>query len=398
MAWTVTEESARSLDLGGRDDLIKFDEKFPRFGVRVRKLAGGKVSRTYVFQYKLGGKTHRMLCGAVGVTSARDAGTTATNFQNKLHNQIDPAAERRALRAREGQTLGAAVEQYLAAKADSLRENTLMGLRLHLGRRWNKFHARTLDEITRDEVSDQLTRITEEYGPAAGNRARTSLSVLYVWALKRGMCKTNPTANTEKAKENGPRERVLSDPEIAALWQATEGNDDNRQVIRLLLLTGCRAREIGSLQWGEFDLDANTITIAKERSKNGNAHLVPLGDGAAAILRSRRRYAANVFGRGKRGFNNFVFAKQSLGLQFQTGWTLHDLRRTLATGLQRLGVRLEVTEAVLNHTGAARTGVAGVYHLHDYKDEKRAALEAWDNHIRICVAQASGVNVTALRA
>jgi integrase len=126
---------------------------------------------------------------------------------------------------------------------------------------------------------------------------------------------------------------------------------------------------------------------------------VPLCAEAAAILRSRRRYAANVFGtRSRRGFNNFVYAKRSLGLEFQTGWTLHDLRRTLATGLQRLGVRLEVTERVLNHTGAARTGVAGVYHLHDYKDEKRAALEAWANHIRVCVAQASGANVTALRA
>ena len=398
MAWTVNEETARSLDLDDKNDLIKFDEKFARFGVRVRKLTDGKISRTYVYQYKIKGKTSRMLCGAVGVVSAQEARRIAKDHEITLLKNGDPAADRRARRAHEGHTLGEAVKQYLAVKADSLRENTLIGLRLHLGKRWERFHSRALDEIKSLEVSEQLTRITEQYGPAAGNRARTSLSVLYVWARKRHMCTTNPTTNTEKARENGPRERVLSDPEIAALWQATEGNDDNRQVIRLLLLTGCRAREIGGLQWSEVDLDANTITIAKERSKNGNAHLVPLAAESGAILRSRGRYAANVFGRGKRGFNNFAFAKRSLGLQFQTGWTLHDLRRTLATGLQRLGVRLEVTEAVLNHTGAARTGVAGVYHLHDYKEEKRAALAAWENHIRVCTAQASGVNVTALRA
>jgi integrase len=247
MAWTVTEESARSLDLDGKNDLIKFDDKFPRFGVRVRRLTDGKISRTYVYQYKIKGKTSRMLCGAVGVVTAQEARRIAKDHEITLLKNGDPAADRRARRAHEGHTLGETVKQYLAAKADSLRENTLMGLRLHLGKRWEKFHSRTLDEITSLEVSERLTQITEKYGPAAGNRARICLSVLYVWARKRSLCTTNPTTNTEKAKENGPRERVLSDPEIAALWQATEGNDDNRQVIRLLLLTGCRAREIGGL-------------------------------------------------------------------------------------------------------------------------------------------------------
>jgi integrase len=398
MIWTVTEESARALDLDGRDDRIKFDDKFPRFGVRVRKLTGGNVGRTYVYQYKSRGKTHRMLCGAVGVVSAQDARRIAKGHEITILSNGDPAADRRALRAHDGHTLGAAVEQYLSVMQDKRRKNTLMGLRLDLNERWKKFHTRALDEITAREVSEHLIRLAEEFGPSACNRARSCLSTLYVWARKRHMCITNPTVDTEKAEANGARERALSDPEIAALWQATEGAGEYQQVVRLLLLTGCRAREIAELRWSEVDLEANTVTIAKERSKNGNAHLVPLGAEAAAILRSRRRYAANVFGRGKRGFNSFSASKPALDktLQFKEGWTLHDLRRTIATGLQRLGVRLEVTEAVLNHTGAARTGVAGVYHLHDYKDEKRAALAAWENHIRGCVAQASGGKVTAL--
>jgi hypothetical protein len=205
MAWTVTEESARSLDLDGKNDLIKFDEKFPRFGVRVRKLTDGKISRTFVYQYKIKGKTSRMLCGAVGVVTAQEARRIAKDHEITLLKNGDPAADRRARRAHQGHTLGEAVKQYLAAKADSLRENTLMGLRLHLGKRWERFHSRNLDEITSIEVSERLSRITEEYGPAAGNRARTSLSVLYVWARKRHMCATNPTTNTEKAKSRSKK-------------------------------------------------------------------------------------------------------------------------------------------------------------------------------------------------
>jgi integrase len=399
MAWTITEESARSLDLGGKDDLIRFDDKFPRFGVRVRKLAGGGISRTYVYQYKRGGKTHRMLCGAVGVVSAQDARRIAKGFEIKILSNGDPAADRRATRAHAGHALGEVIDQYLLAMSDKLRENTLRMSRVYLAR-WKKFNDRTLDEITPREVSEHLVKIIEDSGPAAANRARISLSTLYAWAIKRHMCTGNPVVNTEKAQGSAPRERVLTDAEIATLWHATDAPGDYQQIVRLLLLTGCRLREIAELQWSEIDLTANTITIAKERSKNGNAHLVPLGAEALAVLRSRHRYAPNVFGRGKRGFAAYSFGKDQLDevLQFKDAWTVHDLRRTIATGLQRLGVRLEVTERVLNHTGAARTGVAGVYHLHDYKDEKRAALEAWENHVRICVARASGANVTPLRA
>lgn len=58
-------------------------------------------------------------------------------------------------------------------------------------------------------------------------------------------------------------------------------------------------------------------------------------------------------------------------------WTLHDLRRTVATNLQKLGVRFEVTEAVLNHRGGSKSGVAGIYQRYEWRDEKRAALDAW---------------------
>jgi hypothetical protein len=82
----------------------------------------------------------------------------------------------------------------------------------------------------------------------------------------------------------------------------------------------------------------------------------------------------------------------------RTPWNVHDLRRTVATGLQRLGVRLEVTEAVLNHISGSRGGIAGVYQRHDWAAEKRAALDAWAAHVAAIVkGQASSGNVVVLR-
>jgi hypothetical protein len=81
------------------------------------------------------------------------------------------------------------------------------------------------------------------------------------------------------------------------------------------------------------------------------------------------------------------------------GWTLHDIRRSVATGLQRLGVRLEVTEAVLNHVGGSRAGIVGVYQRHEYAEEKRAALERWADHVDGLIhgRTSNVVNLSALR-
>ena len=80
------------------------------------------------------------------------------------------------------------------------------------------------------------------------------------------------------------------------------------------------------------------------------------------------------------------------------GWTLHDSRRTVGAGLQKPGVRLEVTEAVLNHVAGSRAGIIGVYQRHTWSDEKRAALNAWGEHVGAIVeGRESGGNVTLLR-
>jgi integrase len=155
----------------------------------------------------------------------------------------------------------------------------------------------------------------------------------------------------------------------------------------MLLLTGQRREEVGELPWTEISPDLATWTLPKERAKNKCANLVPLSTQARAILAARPR-GEYVFpgDRGNRVFNSWAKSKTRLDqISGVTNWRLHDLRRTCATGLQRLGVRLEVTEAVLNHVSGSRAGIVGVYQQHDWKHEKRAALQAWGDRVQAIV-------------
>ena len=149
--------------------------------------------------------------------------------------------------------------------------------------------------------------------------------------------------------------------------------------------------------WAELSGDLSTWTIPTSRAKNGATHIVPLSEPAQDLLRLPR-FGELVFP-GLRGpFNGWSKAKAALDAKSGvTDWRLHDLRRTVATGLQRLGVRLEVTEQVLNHIGGSRAGIVGLYQRHDFASEKRAALDAWGEHvIAVVEGRVAPVNVLAL--
>ena len=217
----------------------------------------------------------------------------------------------------------------------------------------------------------------------------------------RGSLETNPFANlplTSIAK----RERVLTDAELAAVWKATDGPAPFNAIVRMLMLTGQRREEVTAMTWEEIASDLSTWTVPASRAKNGAAHIVPLSPQAQAILRAAPRVrGTDLVFPGRNGpFNGFSKAKEALdkvcGVR---GWRLHDLRRTMATGLQRLGVRLEVTEAVLNHVAGSRAGIIGVYQRHTWADEKRAALNACGAHVAAIVeGREVEDNVTPLRS
>jgi integrase len=175
----------------------------------------------------------------------------------------------------------------------------------------------------------------------------------------------------------------LTDDEIKSFWQATAMvAAPLAQCLQLLLLTGCRRDEIGKLRRDEISADGTVITIPASRSKNKKPHVIPLSPLAREILASVQTTGDLVFVAGRGSTLPWSRIKSRLDAEMKsTGWRLHDVRRTVSTGLTALGVEPSVTEACLNHHSGTRSGVAGVYNQHHYLPEKTAALARWSDHV-----------------
>ena len=272
-------------------------------------------------------------------------------------------------------------------------------IRRHLLSHWRPLHGLALDAIERRHVSARLAELACESGPIAANRARAALSALFGWAMREGLAAANPVIGTNKPAEERARDRVLSTDELWLIWRATAGPGDHRAIVRLLMLTGQRREEVAAIRWQEIDMNRALWSLPAERTKNGLPHDVPLSPAALDLLRAvpRRPGRALVFGEGRGGFSGWSQAKARLDqriIELQAAaagieadavhplpWRLHDLRRTVVTGMAELGIQPNVIEAVVNHVSGHKAGVAGIYNKATYAADKRAALERWAEHL-----------------
>jgi integrase len=396
----------------GKKDALVFDDDQAGLGVRVTA-SGGK---TFLAQYTLAGAKRRVplgSCSAISLTSARDA---VRAILGDVAKGRDPAAERKEAAAETKRkaahvalTLDALLEQWEAIHLADKRQSYALEAVRAVRFAFPKQLAAPAADLSRADVVRVLDALSKNGKAAMAARTAAYGRACYQWAAKRGSIAANPFANLPLAPVE-KRERVLKDEELRAIWQATTGAGAFNAIVRMLMLTGQRREEVAGMTWDEVSGDLSTWTIPGNRAKNGAAHVVPLPSQAHAILAdATRRERKNektdeepglVFP-GLRGpFNGFGKSKAALDSDSGVkGWRLHDLRRTMATGLQKLGVRLEVTEAVLNHVSGSRAGIVGIYQRHDYAAEKRAALAAWGEHVAAIIeGRKASDNVTPLRA
>jgi integrase len=282
-------------------------------------------------------------------------------------------------------------ENYLAAKAKVVRPNTYRELERFLTRpHFKPLHSMAVDQITRRDVAARVAKITTENGSSSAANARAALSAMYAWALGHGLCEINPVVGTLAPDRAQPRERVLSDAELVAIWRAC-GDDDISRIVKLLILTAQRRSEIGGMRWSEIDMDMGTWTLPVARSKNRRAHTLPLPQMALDIIATVPRMVGRdqLFGqRAASGFTHWSKAKQALDARLGdkvTAWTLHDLRRSTATKMADIGAQPHIIEAVLNHISGHKGGVAGIYNRSSYEREVRNALALWEDHVRAFV-------------
>ena len=243
------------------------------------------------------------------------------------------------------------------------------------------WRGRRIDTITKHDVLVLIDSIVDRGAPTKARRVHVHAHRLFKWCVARGLVAASPMVGLERPSAEASRERVLTDTELAAVWQAaTDWPFGN--IVRLLALTGARREEIGQLAWDE--VQGATITLEGPRTKNGKAHLIPLSAPALELLQSVPRIGEKyVFTLdGLKPVSSWGRAKARLDKRSGvTGWRIHDLRRTVATGMQKLGVGLQTVEALLGHTAGSRAGIVGVYQRHDFAAEKRAAVEQWGAHV-----------------
>ena len=421
----------RSVDGLVKTDRTEFlwDEELSGFGLRVTSNG----AKSYVYQYRMGGREavkKRHTIGQHGSPWTPDTARTEAKRLALLVGQgIDPAD---ADRERRRQAVDLAFEPYAGLFVDGyLRshwKNWEQGRSL-LGREAVPVLQRTpLPLIKRSDVVAVLDRLADR--PAVARLMHATLRKLFKWAVSRGDIERSPIEEMEAPSGPAPRDRVLSDTELVVIWRASASlGYPYGPLYRLLIATGQRREEVAALEWSELDRASATWTLPADRAKNGKAHLVPLsglaigeidglatmggGAGTVEVKWPRRGLVFTTTGetavsghsRGKARLDRDVarlLAEEAMldGDEFypMAKWRVHDFRRTVATGLQRLGVRFEVTEAVLNHVSGSRGGVAGVYQRHDWKEEKRDAMDAWGRGVERILASQPMVDRSNVKA
>jgi integrase len=237
---------------------------------------------------------------------------------------------------------------------------------------------RPVNLISRVDVVRVIDRVVDRGSPVAARQLHAHLHRLFRWAVGRGIVAVTPMAFLPKPAAAQRRDRVLGEREIAAVWKACEAIGwPFGPAVQLLFLTGLRRAEIGELRWHE--IAGGDIKLAGDRTKNGEPRTVALSAAAVDILRGLPRVGEFVFSKnGRTPSGGWSAVKRRLDAAAPLApWHIHDIRRTVATNLQRLGARLETIEAILGHTGGSRSGIVAVYQQHRFVEEARAALGLW---------------------
>lgn len=353
-------------------------------------------AKSWALRYRFDGKPAKLTLGrwpSMGVAEARAAATASLEILNHGRN---PAGEKKAQAAAADQSdrdkMTAVIDLFLKRHASHNRrgDDVAAMFRREIMAKWG---ARDIHAIAKRDVIEVLDAIVDRGSPVTANRLRAHLNTLFNWAKGRDIIQVNPLDGIKPPSPEKARDRVLTTDEICLFWQATAGMEyPFGPLYRVLLLTGQRLREVAEITWRE--VEGNTWTLPATRSKNGDEHTVPLSPEVMAIIEALPKVGRFAFTTtGSSPVSGFTRAKVRLDRLMAAAanhdvpagsdrvavppFTIHDLRRTAATGMAGLRFPPHVVEAVLNHRSGTRRGVAGVYNRFDYAEEKRQALEAW---------------------
>ncbi len=390
-----------------------FDKDYPGFCLRVTD-KGGK-SFCYYYRVKgagglsvtgreLVGPQRRLPLGQFPRMSLKDARKAYGEAFDLVEEAKDPAELRKAERLSQNRSRGKTVdwligeyEKYAMRNGGPKKwlDGDVQGkFRKHLSPICGDL---SLDLINRAQMRSILRIIEDKSAPTVPKEIIQRASPMFEWAVEEEIIETNPFDGIKRTPDN-KRKRFLTDKEIIAFWKATDQMYyPYGPFYKLLLLTGQRLREIGSSSWSEIDRDADipVFILPPERRKHGaDALVVPLSEPALSVLSnvpifSRGDYVFTTtegdrpidgYPKGKARLDRLmleVLQEDDPGAKL-ADWVNHDLRRTVETGMAKIGIQPHIYEQVIGH---AIKGIEGTYNQYHYLPEKKAALEAWGRYV-----------------
>ena len=409
----LTQVAVDNLKPPGAGRVEWWDSQLPGFGLRISAKRPGeeKPRKTWQVMYRVGGKKVRETLGTIAVIPKVDrARDLARASMQKAETGVHPVAERRdaqaeelrqvkAEEARRLDTLSDAIDRYLRNASRRMRPDYFKETKRTLDRDVTPvLGSRPIREITRRDVRELIEQIVDRGSPSHANHVLAYLRAMLNWAVANDLIETAPTDGLKMPSPKVERERVLNDDEIRLFWLGCDKIGwPFGPMFKLLLLTAQRRDELAHAPRAEFDLDAAVWSLPGARTKNGKKHLVHLSALAVDILKglpktsdsellftTTGRTPISGFGRARERLAA-AMAELSDGARPGEGevepFTLHDLRRTAATGMAALRIAHHVLDKVLNHSSGKISGVGAIYNQFEYLDERKAALETWARHV-----------------
>jgi integrase len=408
--------------------------KATRFEIGDRKVTGLRLivqpsgAKSWAVRYTAAGRDRRLTLGPYPTLQLDDARKRASAAKLAVTAGEDPAAEKieerriAALGLASSNLMQALFEDYDSRHLSRLRPRSRASTKslfdVHI---LPKFGRRRIREIAKRDILNLFDDINRKGYTTTATHVRTALSGFFNWCLMRDIIAASPMTGVKAPAPIRSRDRVLSDDEIRWLWRACQEPASLHpfgRMVQLALLTGARRDEVRGITDRELKIADSLWKLPATRAKNHREHDIHLTDSALAIIEAVPRIKSKAgllfTTTGETppsGFSNSKERLDRLMLKYAreeaaergddpskvqiAPWVLHDLRRTIASGMARLGIQLPVIERCLNHISGSFGGIVGVYQRHTFADEKRTAFEAWSNHVT-GLTSAPQTNVVAL--
>jgi integrase len=370
-----------------------FDAAFPALSLRVSE--HGHKSWSLFYRVNGNPKLRRYKLGIYPQVKPAKARLLAIEVLDQVRSGIDPGALRKQARQDVVPDIGsidALVRDYLRQHIEAncsagTYRNAKRMLEVDVLKPWR---GRSLSSISKRDVIALVDRIAER-APVHANRVLSRIGAMFNWAVDKDRIPVSPSGGVKPPSREKSRDRWLSDSEIVWFWRACDQiGYPFGPLFQTLLLTSQRLAETASMEYSELDLEAKLWVIPRHKAKSDRAHEVQLSDPVVALLRAQPRLGPYVFtGKTGRHVTGFTYGKNLLDAAIAElkgdakveMFILHDLRRTAASGMARLGIAPQVVDRILNHSAGTIRGVAAVYNRYEFVDERRAALAAWASYV-----------------